>query len=80
MRPWPLGSMLKDLHKVLANWLVRLLGSMHSSAMALAGVMSTGCGLKKLWRGLIAKAANFWLVVCIEPRRVVVGVVGQEAQ
>jgi hypothetical protein len=35
---------------------------------------------RKLRRGLIAKAVNFWLVVGIEPHRVVVGVIGQEAQ
>jgi hypothetical protein len=35
---------------------------------------------RKLHRGLIAKAVCFRLAVDVEPHRVVVGVVGQEAQ
>jgi hypothetical protein len=46
MCPHPLGSMLKDSRKIVANWLVRLLGSTPGSAMAQVGVMSIGCGLK----------------------------------
>jgi hypothetical protein len=45
IHPWPLGSMSKDLHKMVANWLVRLLGSTLSSAVARAGIMSIGYGL-----------------------------------
>jgi hypothetical protein len=46
MRPRPLGSMPKDSCKMVANWLVKLLGSAPGSAMARAGIMSIGCGLK----------------------------------
>jgi hypothetical protein len=38
--------MLKDSRKMVGNWLVKLLGSGPGSAVAGAGVMSTGCGLK----------------------------------
>jgi hypothetical protein len=44
--PRPLGSMLKDSLKIVANWLVRLLESMHDSTVARADVMSIGCCLK----------------------------------
>jgi hypothetical protein len=45
MHPWPLGSMSKDSHKMVANWLVRLLGSTLSSAVPRAGIMSIGYDL-----------------------------------
>jgi hypothetical protein len=38
MRPHLLGSMSKDSHKIVANWLVILLGSMHGSIIAKAVV------------------------------------------
>jgi hypothetical protein len=38
--------MLKDSRKIVANWLVKLLGSVPGSIVAQAGVMSIGCGLK----------------------------------
>jgi hypothetical protein len=46
MRPWPLGSMLKDSRRMVANWLVRLSASVPGSAVARADIMSIGCGLK----------------------------------
>jgi hypothetical protein len=46
MCPQHLGSMSKDSHKMVANWLVRLLGSAPSSTMARAGIMSIGYDLK----------------------------------
>jgi hypothetical protein len=39
--------MLKDSRRIVANWLARLLGSAPGSAMARAGAMSIGCGLKE---------------------------------
>jgi hypothetical protein len=62
--------MLKDSRKIVANWLVRLLGSMPSSAVACTGVMSLGCGLKGNFGGV------FRLIIGIEPRHILVGVVG----
>jgi hypothetical protein len=41
-----LGSMPKESCKVVANWLVKLLGSAHGPVVARAGVMSIGYGLK----------------------------------
>jgi hypothetical protein len=38
--------MSKDSRGMVANWLVKLLGSMSGSVVARAGVMSIGCGLK----------------------------------
>jgi hypothetical protein len=46
MRHQPLSSMPKDSHKIVANWLVRLLGSMIGSIVNRAGVMSIDCDLK----------------------------------
>jgi hypothetical protein len=40
-----LGSMLKDSHKIVDNWLVRLLGSALGPTVARAAVMSIGCAL-----------------------------------
>jgi hypothetical protein len=37
---------MKDSLKMVANWLVRLLGSAPGSAVAQAGVVSISCGLK----------------------------------
>jgi hypothetical protein len=34
MHPQPLGSMPKDSHKMVANWLIKLLGSVPGSVMA----------------------------------------------
>jgi hypothetical protein len=47
MRPRLFDSMPKDSHNIVANWLVRLLGSAPGSAVARAGIMSIGCGLKE---------------------------------
>jgi hypothetical protein len=41
-----LGSLSKDSHKMVATWLVRIIGSVSGSAVAQAGVMPIGCGLK----------------------------------
>jgi hypothetical protein len=38
--------MPKDSRKIVVNWLVRFLGPAPGSAVARAGVMSIGCGLK----------------------------------
>jgi hypothetical protein len=38
--------MLNDSHKMVANWLVKLLGSMPGSAMARGGIISIGYSLK----------------------------------
>jgi hypothetical protein len=53
MCPQPLGSMLKDSRRMIANWLVKLLGSVTDSAMARAGVMSIRCGLKRNYGGVL---------------------------
>jgi hypothetical protein len=42
----PLGSMLKDTHKNVANWLVKLLGSVPALIVARGGVISIGCAIK----------------------------------
>jgi hypothetical protein len=39
--------MPKDSRRIVANWLVRLLGSMPGSTIAQAGVMLIGYGLKR---------------------------------
>jgi hypothetical protein len=48
MHPQPLGSIPKDSRKMVANWLVKLLGSTVGSAMARVGVMSIGYDLKEI--------------------------------
>jgi hypothetical protein len=53
MHPRPLGSMSKDSHKIVVNWLVRLLGSTPRSVMARAGVMSIDYGLKGNCSGVL---------------------------
>jgi hypothetical protein len=52
MCPRSLGSMSKDSHKIVANWLVRLLGSAPGSVVARVGVMSIGCDLKENYGGV----------------------------
>jgi hypothetical protein len=47
MRHRPLGSMLKDYLKIVANWLAKLLRFVPSSAVARVGIMSINCGLKE---------------------------------
>jgi hypothetical protein len=47
MRPQPLGSMLKDTCKMVANWLVKLLGFVPGSAKPRGGIILIGCGLKE---------------------------------
>jgi hypothetical protein len=77
MHPQPLGSIPKDSCKMVANWLVKLLGSTVGSAMARVGVMSIGYDLKgNCGGGLITKAASFRLAIGIESWCVLVGVVG----
>jgi hypothetical protein len=44
--------MSKDSHKIVANWFIKLLGSVPGSAVARAGLISTGCGLKGNCGGL----------------------------
>jgi hypothetical protein len=39
--------MSKDSRKMVANWLVKLLGFVPGSAVAQVDVMSTGCSLKE---------------------------------
>jgi hypothetical protein len=39
--------MSKDSHKIVVNWLVKLLGSAHGSVVARVGVMSIGSDLKE---------------------------------
>jgi hypothetical protein len=38
---------MKDSLKIVANWLVRLLGSAHGLAIARVGIMSIACGPKE---------------------------------
>jgi hypothetical protein len=52
MRHRPLGSMSKDSHMMVANWLVKLLGSTPGLSIAQAGVMSIGCSLKGNYGGV----------------------------
>jgi hypothetical protein len=46
MHHWPLGSMSKNSCKMVANWLVRLLGSVPGSAVDRADVMLIDYSLK----------------------------------
>jgi hypothetical protein len=46
MCPRHLGSMLKDSSKMVANWLIKLLGTASGLAVARVGVISTGYSLK----------------------------------
>jgi hypothetical protein len=50
--PHPLGSMSKESLKIVANWLVKLIGSTHGSTVVRAGIMSFGCGLKGNYGGV----------------------------
>jgi hypothetical protein len=52
MCPRSLGSMPKDSRKIVANWLVRLLGSAPSLVVARVGVMSIGYDLKENYGGV----------------------------
>jgi hypothetical protein len=47
MSPQPLRSMMKYSLKIIANWLVKLLGYAPGSVVARAGVMSIGYALKE---------------------------------
>jgi hypothetical protein len=50
--PHPLGSMSKESLKIVANWLVKLIGSTHGSTVVRAGIMSFGCDLKGNYGGV----------------------------
>jgi hypothetical protein len=45
--------MPKDSRRMVANWLVNLLGSAPGSAVARVGIMSIGCGLKGNYGGVL---------------------------
>jgi hypothetical protein len=53
MCPRPLGSMLKDSRKMVANWLVKLLGSAPGSAVTRAGVLSISYSPKGNYGGVL---------------------------
>jgi hypothetical protein len=44
--------MSKDSYKIVVNWLVRLLGTVHGLVVAQANVMLIGCGLTGNYDGV----------------------------
>jgi hypothetical protein len=64
-------------HKMVTNWLVKLLGSVLGLACGLSGRHINWLWSKReLWWGFITKAVGFQLTIGIETWQSLIGVVG----